>query len=345
MSTRYRGSGHPGHPVDRNPGALGRLGASRSESRLDRLRGVLWLAAWEAVRRMPERLAFGIAVIAAPIFRTIARTQRAQLRRNLRRVLPGATEEEIDRLVIDGFRSYARYFIEVFRVSELTPEAVAARSTTEGFEHLDAALERGRGVIVLLAHHGSWDVAARWAESHGYHLAVVAEVVKPRALFARFVTLREQVGLEVVPLRRGDALLRRLGRILDTNHLVGLLSDRDLSGKGPIVELFGEPSRVPPGPVLLARRTGAAVVPITMHQRPGRRWHLQVLPELDVTTGSFEEGCEALAAGIESLVRTDPSQWHALSPVWLADVPAHRRGTVPEDIAERLEGSAHAASA
>jgi KDO2-lipid IV(A) lauroyltransferase len=335
----YRGSGRAGEPVDRNPGAADRIPLEGTESIGDRAKGVLWQLAWELSRRVPEGVALGAAAAGAPIMRRLATSQRPRLRANLRRVVPSASEAELDQLVVDGFRSYTRYFVEAFRAADVTPADVHERTSTDGFEHLDAALERGRGAIVLLAHHGSWDMAARWAESHGYHLAVVAEVVKPRALFEKFVRLRESVGLEVVPLRRGDDVKTRLVEVLAANHMVGLLSDRDLTGKGRIVEMCGEPVRLPAGPVVLAWRTGAAIVPITMRQRPGRRWHLQVLPEIDVTQGSIADGTAAMAGGLEALIRTDPAQWHALSPVWLADVPPHRRGDVPAEVAARLPDS------
>lgn len=327
---RYRGSGHEGAPVDRNPGAEHRIPKARREEGLRlKVTAIAWNVVWEVVRFLPERVAFGMAAVVAVPFRLLAGTQRRQVRRNLARVCPEASESELDRLVADAFRSYSRYYVESFRAADLTTDAVDERTTTEGFEHLDGVLEHGRGAIVLLAHHGSWDVAARWAESNAYHLAVVAEVVRPRALFKKFVRLRESVGLEVVPLRRGDDLAGRLSTVLEANHLVGLLSDRDLTGRGPIVSLFGEPSRVPHGPVVLSRRTGAGVVPITMAQRPGRRWHLKALPPLDVSQGTVEEACQVVAHGIEDIVRSDPAQWHAFSPVWLADLPAHRRGDVP----------------
>jgi phosphatidylinositol dimannoside acyltransferase len=333
----YRGSGHPGVPVDRNPGAAGRIPATEADTLRERLTGVLWRVAWEAVRRMPEGVAFAIARAAAPVMRLVARAQRPQLRRNLQRVLPSASSAELDGLVVEGFHSYTRYFIEAFRAADLDEATVRERTTTDGFAHLDAALERGRGVVVLLAHHGSWDVAARWAECQGYHLAVVAEVVRPRALFEKFVRLREAIGLEVVPLRRGDDVKGRLAEVLAANHLVGLLSDRDLTAKGPIVELFGEPSRVPAGPVQLARRTRAALVPVAVLQRPDRRCHFRALPEIDVHSGTEEEAYAAMARGLEDIICTDPVQWHALSPVWLADVPANRRGDLPPEITERVD--------
>ncbi len=311
---RYRGSGWPGAPVDRRPGVADRLPADpRPESPRLRWTGAAWLAAWEVARRVPEPVAFGLADVAARVGHARLAATRERVRTTLARVAPGTD------LSLPAFRSYARYWVEAFRAADLDPDDVDRRTTTDGFAHLDAALDRGRGVVVLLAHHGSWDVAARWAETHGYHLAVVAEVLRPRRLFARFAALREGIGLEIVPFlrtrtatgRRAGASTAALARVLAANHLVGLLADRDLGGDGEVVELFGAPARIPRGPAVLAQRTGAALVPITLLQRPGRRWHLQVLPVVDVAGVDPATATRRVAAALEDLVRLDPAQWHA----------------------------------
>jgi KDO2-lipid IV(A) lauroyltransferase len=271
---------------------------------------------WELARRLPEPLVFATADLSGRLAHRFAAGLRTGIQQNLARVVP---RDQLDETVRRAFRSYARYWVEAFRCADIKPEDLDRRTTTAGFAHLDTALQSGRGVIVLLAHHGSWDLAARWAESHGYHLAVVAEVLGNRRLFAKFVTLREAVGLEVVPLAKGQSVATRLARVLAANHLVGLLSDRDLSGTGPVVTLFGEPSRMPRGPVVLGQRTGAAIVPITMLQRPGRRWHLQAFPAVEVGDLEVCEAVQRCAAAIEQLIQLAPEQWHAFSPVFLAD--------------------------
>jgi phosphatidylinositol dimannoside acyltransferase len=311
----YRGSGLPGRPVDRANGAAGRVPPPRTpETPRQRATGVLWGAVWEAARLVPQPVAFGLGRVGGRVAARVA--DDTQLRRNLARVVPAA---ELDEAVRRAHDSYARYHVEAFRAADLDPAWLDARTTTGGFEHLDAALEQERGVVVLLAHHGTWDVAARWAESHGYHLACVAEVLRPRSLFRRFVRMREAIGLEIVPLRRGAALTGRLEEVLAANHLVGLLSDRDLSGRAPLVELFGEPARIPAGPALLSARTGAPIVPITMLHRPGLRWHLQCLPAFTIEGADVREGVQRTARAIEDLIRLDPAQWHAFQPIFEAD--------------------------
>lgn len=324
MSGRYRGSGHPGAPVDRNPGAADRIPPDeRPEGFRLKATAVVWALAWEAGRRLPEALVYGLADVAARLGYRFAGGARTRATNNLRRVVAA---KDLEATARKAFRSYARYWVEAFRAADIAAADIDARATTYGFEHLDAALEGGRGVVVLLAHHGSWDTAARWAETHGYHLAVVAEVVRPRSLFRKFVHLRESVGMEVVPLQRGTTMTNRLSEVAGANHLVGLLTDRDLTGRAPVVQFFGEDARIPVGPVIVSQRTGAPIVPITMIQRPGRRWDLVAFPPIEIQGLPTAEASQRVAAGLEALIRLAPEQWHAFQPVWLADLPANRRG-------------------
>jgi KDO2-lipid IV(A) lauroyltransferase len=324
MTGSYRGSGLPGVEVDRNPGAFDRMPPDdRPEGFRSRIAAVVWTAAWEIARRLPEALVYAVADLAARLLYRFATTTRERVTRNFRRVVD---ESALRATVRDAFRSYARYWVEAFRAADVAPADIDARTTTVGMHHLDAALDRGCGAVVLLAHHGSWDTAARWAETHGYHLAVVAEVVRPLALFRKFVTLREEIGLEVVPLQRGATMTTRLTQVAQANHLVGLLTDRDLTGKAPVVQFFGEDARIPVGAVAVSKRTGAPIVPITMLQQPHRQWQLHAEPPIDVEGLEVAEASQRVARGLEALIRTAPAQWHAFQPVWLADLPEHRRG-------------------
>jgi len=317
-SGAYRGSGHAGRPVDRRPGAADRVPPGPPDRVRQRLSGALWTATWEAVRWLPEAVAFGVADLAGRYAARRGGPARERVRENLAHVVPAA---DLDATVDAAYRSYSRYWAEAFRAADLSADSVNARMTTGGFDLLDGVLEHGHGAIVLLAHHGSWDIAARWAEANAYHLAVVAEVVRPRRLFRRFVRMREAMGLEVVPLvpragLAGKGIATRLGDVLRDNHLVGLLTDRDLSGKAPLVDFFGAPCRIPVGATVLAKRTRAPIVPIATLQRPDRRWHLQVLEPRWVHDREIHDAQQQVADALEEIIGLDPTQWHAFQRIW-----------------------------
>src|SRR5205814_8108668 len=124
-------------------------------------------------------------------------------------------------------------------------------------------LDVGRGVMQARPHLGGWEWARRCMGDPGYHLAVVVEPLEPPEVFEWFAGLRSSLGMTVVPL--GPAAGSAVLRALRANEVVCLLSDRDLSGGGIPVRFFGEQTLLPAGPALLARRTGAAVLPTAVY--------------------------------------------------------------------------------
>ncbi|MBA2729729.1 MAG: hypothetical protein H0U48_03140, partial [Euzebyaceae bacterium] len=135
--TTYRGSGHPGAAVERNPGAAQRLPPDpRPEGRRLRRIAIAWTALWEVARRLPEPLAYAGADLAARAQHRLASATRARVRANLARVV---APESLDTTVKAAFRSYARYWVEAFRAADISPADIDRRTTTAGFEHLDAA--------------------------------------------------------------------------------------------------------------------------------------------------------------------------------------------------------------
>ena len=102
-----------------------------------------------------------------------------------------------------------RYWIDAFRVHRMDVDEVAARVTLDNKETVDRTLDDG-GAILATQHLGSWDVGALWSIDGGWPMWVVAEVVEPRALFDRFVRLRQEAGAGVIPLLKGGDMIDRL---------------------------------------------------------------------------------------------------------------------------------------
>ncbi len=278
-----------------------------------------YVGTWEAVARLPEPLAWRLPAPTGALWHRLASDrQRYQVRMNLQRAAGHPPAAVLDRLVAEAYRSYARYWLDSFRAHRLDPDDVVARTRFEGVEVMDEVVASGQGGILATGHLGSWDIGAFFSNARGWRLTVVAEVVEPRRLFDRFVRLRQRLGMRVVPLVRGGDMVSRLEEVVRGGGTATLLADRDLTGRGPVVEFFGEPCRLPPGAAALARRTGRPVVPGAFLTTP-RGWRAVVHEPLQIAGLDIREGTQRVAQALEQLIRNAPEQWHMFQPNWLAD--------------------------
>jgi KDO2-lipid IV(A) lauroyltransferase len=252
------------------------------------------------------------------------RDKRKMVERHMRRVRPQASSTEIRRLTQQVFDSYARYYLESFRLPALSTEQVAASMTVEGYhENLLPALERGNGVILALPHLGGWEWAGRWAADLGNKMTVVVEPIEPPELFEWFADLRRKFGMTVIPLgpEAGPAVLKALRN----NEVLCLLSDRDITGGGIEVEFFGEKTTLPAGPATLALRTGAALLPTAAYFTDRGVGHHGVIgaPMNCERQGKLRADVQRitqdLAYELEKLIQRAPEQWHLLQPNWPSD--------------------------
>jgi lauroyl/myristoyl acyltransferase len=302
---------------------LGSLPDAPKGTRAQRLAYLRYLALWSAVEHLPERVARRLPrALGRAWFRAAPSAQRQQVERNLTRLLAPSGRMLDARVVEAAFVSYARYWVDAFRLHVMDVERVIADSPGTGLHHIDAVRDAGRGGILATAHLGSWDVGALWSSHRRWRMVVVAEVVEPRALFDRFVALRVQAGLDVIPLVRGGPMLDLLEHSVEDGGLATLLADRDLTRRGPIVEFFGEPCRLPPGTAALARRTGRPVATGAFFTE-GDGFAGVVLDPVDVAALDVYDGTQVIAHELERLIALDPTQWHVFVPNWLAEREPH----------------------
>jgi lauroyl/myristoyl acyltransferase len=238
---------------------------------------------------------------------------------------PELGERALAAAVDRAFASYARYWAESLRLPSLSPAEVAAGMTLRGFEHVEAALGAGGGVIVALPHLGGWEWGGRFLAAQGLAVSVVVEALEPPEIFEWFAGLRRQLGLEVIPV--GPDAGRASLRALRANRVLCLLSDRVVGDTlGVEVRLFGSPTRLPAGPVTLALRTGAPLLPAAVYFGRGSDEHLALVrPPIPLPRSGgrlradVEIGTQHLAAELETLIRRAPTQWHLMSPAWPGD--------------------------
>jgi KDO2-lipid IV(A) lauroyltransferase len=300
-----------------------------------------WLVAWKLVRRLPEPAAFALGRVGGLLYQRLDRGRREALEANLAQVLgPAAGRRRVRRAVRRGFASYGRYWVEAFRLEDLSPAEIRRRLRIEGREHIDTALAEGRGAIFASPHIGNWDAGGAWLAASGYPATAVVERLRPAELYERFAAYRRALGLELLPLDDGSETLRGVVRALRSGRLACLVCDRDLTGGGLEVELFGARARMPGGPASIALRTGAPLLPCSVYhdRRPGH-WRAVVHPPLrPEPSGDTRKDIQALtqrlATEFEGLIAAAPEQWHVLSryfhngPAGSGSVPRRPRGPV-----------------
>lgn len=221
-----------------------------------------------------------------------------------------------------AFESYARYWLESFRLPALAPSVLDAGLELVGWSQVRAGLESGNGVILALPHLGGWEWGGFWITAvDQVPINVVVEPLEPPDLFEWFVSFRRTLGMNVIPLGPGAGA--EVLAALKRNEIVCLLCDRDL-GDGIEVDFMGEPTTLPAGPALLALRSGATVLPSSVYFA-GRGGHLAyVRPPLNTErTGTLRQDVKRvtqdLADELGLLIAAAPHQWHMFNPNWPSD--------------------------
>lgn len=286
-----------------------------------------YAAGWRLLRLLPARLT-------APVFRAAAdwTTRRrgkgvVRLTGNLRRVVgPEMSDADLQRLVRDAVRSYFRYALEGFRLPSLSQEQRLHGFQLDGVEKLAADMESGRGAVVALAHSANWDAAGAWVAAMGWPMVTVAERLKPESLYRRFVAFRKSLGMEILPLTGGEgSTIQALEERLRRGYVVPILADRDLSRNGVEVTFFGAGTKVPPGPALLALRTGAPLYTLDMWFSPDAtrgllRGPLPVPgPEVGPLPARVRRLAQDIADSLAKGIAAHPVDWHMMQRMWPDD--------------------------
>lgn len=289
-----------------------------------------YVALSAVARVVPESVAYGLAHVAGS-FAARRSKKKDQVAANLARITGDApTSARVRKLIVATFRSYARYWLETFRLVREGREFFLERFQAVGDEHIDEALARGKGVVVAVGHLGNWDAAGAWVGARGNRLVTVAEVLRPRRMFDFFVQHRARLGMAIYPAEKG--VTDRLVSAVEGGAVVAILADRDLKANGPVVSFFGEETTFPAGAASIALRTGVPllVAGVWGVQLPGgkRGWQAEISPPIEVPSAggrdAVQQVTQSVAERLEDFIRRRPEEWHVLQPFWTSDREAAR---------------------
>jgi KDO2-lipid IV(A) lauroyltransferase len=270
---------------------------------------------------LPRRVALTGAAALGRVGSRFMEKERAVVADNLRHVLgfrDGHVDEaELHDLVSASFASYGRYWADVAKLKPSASRRLDERYHVTGRQFIDDALEHG-GIIFALPHLGSWEIGGVWARREGFPFITVAEDAASSRLTEWFIGRRERLGMRVLPLAPDTSL--KLLTALRSGGAVALVADRDVVGDGIVMPFFGALTRVPPGPAVLALRTGATIIPCRVYQE-GAHYEAQFGPPIvPERQGALRADVERITAELisifEGFIAERPEQWHAFQPIW-----------------------------
>lgn len=300
------------------------------ESGLLQLVYYAYVAGSALARAVPEPMAYGLARWLGALGARFSK-KRGIVAKNLARITgERADSPRVQELVVDAYRSYARYWLETFRLVREDKAFFLDRFRAKNEHKLGEMVDRYGGCIVVVTHLGNWDAAGAWVGSLGFRLVSVAEVLKPRRMFEFFLEHRERLGMAIYAAEKG--VTEKLVEEVKNGSIVAILGDRDLKGTGPEVTFFGEATTLPGGSASLSIRTGVPLLVAGVYGirfEDGRRgWEAAIEGPLEMPEGSGPEAVaeltRSLAARLEELIARRPEEWHVLQPFWPADRDAQR---------------------
>ncbi len=287
----------------------------------------LWLIGTNLIHRLPVQFVYKLAKIIGRIVFVVWVRGRKNMLANYKHVLPDATESERRKIARQSLENYCCYIVDFVRLPNIPPHLVeSALANDEHFEAIDRALERKRGLIVVVMHFGNWDLGASSAALKGYPITVLAETFSDRHLDKLIVSAREKLGLKVTKI---EGTAPSIIRDLRNNRLLAILLDRPRQdGEGVHVKFFGSDLVVPAGPARLALRTGAAIVNVAFPKLRSNNLSISMLSSFvssqeEDPDHNNEDAIQKLTQTImdehEKFIRLHPTQWYMFRRMWPLD--------------------------
>jgi KDO2-lipid IV(A) lauroyltransferase len=220
------------------------------------------------------------------------------------------------------FQNYGIYVVDFFRLLSMNlEESQAFAQLYEGRQHIDAALDRGRGAVLLTAHLGHWEIGGLGLRAMGYPVNVVALKHNTTFTNALINVMRMRHGIRIIEVEESAYGAIELVKALNRNEVVAVLGDRVFAAdRSEVTTFFNRPVQLPVGPVLLAMAARAPIVPaFSIMEAPGHYRGVVEAP-LELKYGpdrreALQHNLRQVASVFERYIRRYPDQWYIVDPL------------------------------
>lgn len=278
------------------------------------------LATVALVAPLPRRAGYFIARVVADLIFLTSKGAKYGITDNLRHVLgPDADNDKLKRCALEVFRNASRNTFDLINLPRRDPGTLERPVKVFGWEHMDSAIARGKGVVLASIHMGNMDMSIQIIRARGVNVTILAEVEEPEQLYRKTSSLRSYNGISILPVTYSG--IKVAMKRLQKGDLVAIACDRAIQGSGQYRPFFGKEALLPIGGVEMAYRTGAAILPAFTFREKAYKFSMHfeepiTLNREDGREACIESGLSKIVSLMEEYISRHPEQWMVFEPIW-----------------------------
>jgi lauroyl/myristoyl acyltransferase len=277
---------------------------------------LLYKIGYWVVMHLPLKFSYALAVFFSDLHYIFADKDRKYTSGNLKAIFPDKSDRELRKIRIRMFRNFAKYLVDFFRFPIIDEKYVNRYVTVKNKQYIEQALAKKKGVVMLTAHLGNWELGGLVFGALGYPFWAVALPHKNKKINDFFNDRRESKGVHVIQFGKAARMCLSL---LKENKMVALVGDKDYSNEaGVVVDFFGRKTYLPKGPAGFALKTGALILPGFMIRNPDDTYTLHMEKPIESNGGdTIETLTLKYAAIMERYIKQYPQQWYMFRQFWI----------------------------
>jgi KDO2-lipid IV(A) lauroyltransferase len=287
------------------------------------------------IAKIPDAyLQFFGKILGKPLY-YLAVSQRRIVNRNLRFCFVDSSPQQIQLMAKRIFQHFGITIIELLQMAYLSNQELVSKVRIEGKEILIEALTKQKGIVLITAHLGNYEVAAQYVPCIlGQQMSVVAKKMRNARLNRFLHSLRTRFGNKVI-YKKGA--LPEMVQTLRQGKIVAILMDISRRFDGVEVNFFGRRATATPAAAILGLRCKSPIIPAFCHRKPTGELIVQIEPPVKIRRtkdlrSDLQFNTQLITDRVERAVRNYPEQWNWMLKRWKEYYP----GLYPES-KRRLE--------
>lgn len=292
--------------------------------------GWLFRTTVRGVTVLPRPMSYAIGHAGTWIAWRLMRESNAALADNLTALFPNDSPESLQRRALATYRAYARDTIDFLRALDADPEDLerlfAIPDSTERL--FKALMKDGRGFLLVTGHYGNWEVGSALMRALKLPLTVIAMPEADAGVNEMRRAIRDRLGTDTLEVRQSMDTALQIRRRLHEGRSVALLMDRHIGRDRVQVEFLGRPAWFLRTPAVLARLSGAPMVPCFIERIGPGRFVAQAEPPIYVDVegdrdAAVQRATQRFATALEARVRAHPEFWYHFYRYWDAQADGY----------------------